>query len=166
MYDFYLGSCLGDIGPLDAVPTSETEHHLMRGAGANARLFSKGGLSTVGAGVVRVRVVSSRNYLRDGDSPTARGAPGESQQGQAKMRETVDEVLSRVRKNKRHRMARDKSAAPAAVDWTKQANLLPAEEKNVDNSNKNAVSARTAEVLERVRSRKLLARNDVTKRPE
>ena len=103
MYDFYLGSCLSEIGPLDPVPTSEGESELMKEG--DGKLFSKGGLMTDGSGSITVRVNVMRNYFKDNDNHTAMHSE-ETHQHRVKMRETVDEVLSRVRRNKRGRMAR------------------------------------------------------------
>jgi hypothetical protein len=110
MQDFFLGSCLSEISPLDPVPTSDSESEMVKDV--NVRLFSKGGLVTDGSGTINVQLHISRLMTRCGDSifrkrhaemnPTI----DEYQQHRVKMRETVDEVLSRVRRNKRGRMSR------------------------------------------------------------
>ena len=110
LHDFFLGSCLSEINPMDPVPTSCSEAEMVKDV--DVKLFSKGGLLTDGCGTVNVRIHVSRNIPRPVDlmsrcrhagiNPTVE----ESQRHRIRMRETVDEVLSRVRRNKRGRMSR------------------------------------------------------------
>jgi hypothetical protein len=104
MHDFFLGSCLNEIGPLVPVPTSEIEGEMVEDV--DVRLFSKGGLVSDGSGTVNVRIHVSRIIRRHGDPKShAEIKSTEPQQYRVRMR-TVDEVLSRVRQNKRGRMSR------------------------------------------------------------
>jgi hypothetical protein len=104
MHDFFLGSCLSGIDPLVPVPSSESEGEMVKDVGV--RLFSKGGLLSDGSGTVNVRIHVSRIIRRHGDRKShAEMKPTEPQQYRVRMR-TVDEVLSRVRRNKRGRMSR------------------------------------------------------------
>lgn len=157
MHAFYLGSCLSDIGPLDEVPTSESEGDVV--SHASIGLFSKGGLVSDGSGSILVSVSVAKNYFirskAQAETPSEREG---AVQHQAKVRETVDEVLSRVRRNKRGRMARVYTSSSAestrvkGVDPAKWDHSGFEEAKRCDFTDR--VSSRTAEVLERVRSRK------------
>ena len=85
-----------------------------------------------------------------------------------KMRETVDEVLSRVRKNKRGRMARVYTSAEASTGkenatiadkWRHSASAVQFTEETEEQVINNKVSDRAAEALARLRSRKHSAAN-------
>ena len=88
-----------------------------------------------------------------------------------KMRETVDEVLSRVRKNKRGRMARVYNSAEASTGiesvtiadkWIHSDSAVQqSTEETKENVINNKVSGRAAEALARLRSRKHSATNNV-----
>lgn len=160
MHDFYLGSCLSEIGPMDPVPTSENERAIVGDTGAT--LFSKGGLQADYSGVVHVRVTVSRlDRLFNSSNCKSQEYP----HNRVKMRETVDEVISRVRRNKRGRMSRVRTSsglanesslnAPDFVNERTVRDALTGDETKYSMSSK--VSNRTAEVLERVRSRKAQA---------
>lgn len=111
MHDYYLGgSCLSVIDSHDPIPTSGNENDLIKDA--NVSLFSKGGLVTDSSGTIHVRIHVARLLRFRGDSAfnsyrhpeMIQANPiEESKQHRVKMRETVDEVLSRVRRNKRGR---------------------------------------------------------------
>lgn len=157
MHDFYLGSCLSEIGPLDPVPISENEGTFV--GDTEATLFSKGGLIADYSGIVHVRITVSRlDWLRKSSNST----PQECPHNRVKMRETVDEVISRVRRNKRGRMSRVRTSsvltdasrlnAPEFVKMRTDSNAPTRDETK--HSINSKVSKRTAEVLERVRSRK------------
>jgi hypothetical protein len=157
MHDFYLGSCLSEIGPLDSVPPSKAEAAI---AGvADATLVSKGGLSVDYSGIVHVKVTVSRlDLLRKSSNWKLE----DYSYHRVKMRETVDEVISRVRRNKRGRMSRVRTSsvltsasslnAPEFVTRRIDSNAPIKDEIKHDINSK--FSTRTAEVLERVRSRK------------
>lgn len=156
MHDFYLGACLSEIGPLDPVPTSENERRIAEAA--DATLFSKGGLLTDYSGNVYVRITVSRLSWRRQSSEWKKV---EHQQHRVKMRETVDEVLSRVRRNKRGRMSRVYTNSSVLPVSSLTAELAKSKHDGdvttnaeTNNISKDKVSYRTAEVLERVRSRK------------
>jgi len=161
MYDFYLGSCLTEIRPLDSVPTSENESEMTKDT--DIELFSKGGLSTDGSGSINVRVNVMQNFFNN-DEYHADGNTRSTEESclqRVKMRETVDEVLSRVRRNKRGRMARVYNSFDQSAKWREEdrgASMRSEDTKESNVRDKN-VSTRTAEVLERVRSRKILANN-------
>ena len=110
LHDFFLGSCLSEINPMDPVPTSCSEAEMVKDV--NVKLLSKGGLLTDGCGTVNVRIHVSRKIPYHVDSVSRRRHAGinptveKSQQHRVRMRETVDEVLSRIRRNKRCRMSR------------------------------------------------------------
>jgi hypothetical protein len=111
MHDYYLGgSCLSDIESHDPIPTSDKEGELIKDA--HVSLFSKGGLVTDSSGTIHVRIHVSKVLRFRADSTSKsychpemiQAIPiEESKKHRVKMRETVDEVLSRVRRNKRGR---------------------------------------------------------------
>lgn len=111
MHDYYLGgSCLSEIDPHDPIPTSNNEGELIKDT--NVILFSRGGLFTDSSGTIHVRIHVSKVLRFRGDSISNSHCHPEmfhaipmeeSKQHRVKMRETVDEVLSRVRRNKRGR---------------------------------------------------------------
>ncbi len=155
MHDFYLGSCLSEIGPLDPVPSSENEGTFV--GDTEATLFSKGGLIADYSGNVHVRITVSRRLCKSSNWRSQ-----EYPHNRVKMRETVDEVISRVRRNKRGRMSRVRTSsvqtnasslnAPEIVK-TRIGSNAPTRDETKYSINRK-VSNRTAEVLERVRSRK------------
>ena len=100
LHHYYLGTTLDEIGATDPVPSSANEQDWMKNA--NLKLLSKHDLHTQGSGLIRARVSTSKNNFRR--EHTNRW-DGSSQPPQRAFRETVDEVLNRVRQNKRHRMA-------------------------------------------------------------
>ncbi len=100
MQSYYLGTCLNEGRP-DPTPSNEEED----GDLATARLLSKADLITDGSGTIHLRVNVMNNYFNGAYS---KGVSDEleSFQHRVKVQETVDEVLSRVRRNKRVRMSR------------------------------------------------------------
>lgn len=99
LHHYFLGTTLDEIGATDPVPTPANEQDWM--TDKNAKLLSKHDLHTEGSGLIRVRVsVSKNNFMREHINSW-----NDSFQPQRAFRETVDEVLKRVRQNKRHRMA-------------------------------------------------------------
>jgi len=153
MYDFYLGMALTEIQPLDPVPTSDSEHEMVKDV--DTRLFSKGGLLTDGSGSIHVRVSVMKNYCKDEkvDTDFCSAAEESRPRHRVKMRETVDEVLSRVRRNKRGRMSRLYNNSSDKLKHDSGAS--PSEEtKSNSPPMSDIVSDRTKEVLTRVRSRK------------
>ena len=95
MHSYYLGACLSEVLPSE--PPSEDDL-------AN-RLLSKAGLITDGSGTIHLRVNVMKNYF-NGAYSKGISDEQESSQHRMKVQETVDEVLSRVRRNKRVRMSR------------------------------------------------------------
>ncbi|KAL9180455.1 hypothetical protein ACHAXT_008425 [Thalassiosira profunda] len=157
LHSYYLGSCLSEVHPLDPVPASESEGELLQGT--DATLLSKGGLTTDGAGSIQVRLDVTKNYfLRDTPSGEAQE---ETRQHRVKLNETVDEVIRRVRRNKRGRMARVYDAA-ASDDASATGGGTPerAMDRERDETKGDKVSERTAEVLTRVRARKHASTHD------
>ena len=161
MQHYYLGSCLEEIRPSDPVPTSERESDWVKGT--NVKLLSKGGLQTDGSGSIMVRVDVMENYFnkRKGADMTV-SEEEESYQHRVRMRETVDEVLARVRQNKRERMVRVRDSVNDAnskgitksVGWRREENTPSTEGTGASNNcGSEILAGRTAEVLERVKSR-------------
>lgn len=155
MHEYYLGSCLDDIGPSDPVPTSEFENEL-NGTGIN--LFSKGGLHVDGSGSVCVRIQVMENCVNQKSyfNQVSMAGEQESQLQCAKMRETVDEVLTRVRRNKRGRMARvgNSDVLKRDVLTERQRVAVVPLNKEVDYKGiVGSVSEQTRQVLERVKMR-------------
>ena len=155
MYDFYLGSTCCDIGPRDPVSTATfSEKKFEHDMDTDIQLFSKAGLHTEGSGSIHVKVNIMHNYFKDGDAAEALSVE-ESSYHRVKMRETVDEVLSRVRRNKRGRMARVTHTSSSSDQTTRikertvNSTLSAAAEEAKDMSRD-----RTAEVLNRVLSRR------------
>ena len=160
MYDYYLGKCLDEILPSDPVPISELENEWVKGT--EIRLFSKAGLITDGSGFIRLRVNVMENYYKNEGQFDLHSTPEEleSLQQRVRMQETVDEVLMRVRRNKRQRMARDhESSDPISENCGTNADRRSlrgnpsSEEEKSNNIDKRKDLDRTVEVLERVRSR-------------
>eukprot|EP00986_Skeletonema_menzelii_P009877 scaffold4619_cov146-Skeletonema_menzelii.AAC.2 len=102
MQSYYLGTCLSEVQPSE--PPS-TEDDLAIG------LLSKAGLKTDGSGTIHLRVNVMKNYFNGAYSKGILDDQ-ESSQHRMKVQETVDEVLSRVRRNKRVRMSRPSSFYP------------------------------------------------------
>jgi hypothetical protein len=156
MHDFYLGSCLSEIGPLDPAPTSGNESAIV--GGTDATLFSKGGLLADYSGNVHARITVSRlDWLRKSSDWKAE----DYQHNRVKMRETVDEVISRVRRNKRGRMSRVHTSSvltSTSLNASEFAKRRLDSDAPTKDETKNIIdgkfSNRTAEVLERVKSRK------------
>jgi hypothetical protein len=99
LHHYFLGTTLDEIGATDPVSTPANEQDWM--TDKNAKLLSKHDLHTEGSGLIRVRVsVSKNNFMREHINSW-----NGSFQPPRVFRETVDEVLKRVRQNKRHRMA-------------------------------------------------------------
>ena len=88
-HDFYLGSCLSEIGPHEALCSQ---------AGAQDP-----GLVLDGAGALHVRTSRTNDILKN---QLSQATSPKNDQHLAKTKETVEEVLVRIRKNKRSRMAR------------------------------------------------------------
>ena len=168
MHAYYLGSCLSEVGPLDSMPSSESEADMMNDP--ELSLFSKGGLLTDSSGSINVRVNVMSNYFNNKSNKNdAQSSREESTLHMVKMRETVDEVLSRVRKNKRGRMARVYNSAEASTGiesvtiadkWIHSDSAVQqSTEETKENVINNKVSGRAAEALARLRSRKHSATN-------
>eukprot|EP00569_Conticribra_weissflogii_P009258 CAMPEP_0171371884 /NCGR_PEP_ID=MMETSP0879-20121228/8925_1 /TAXON_ID=67004 /ORGANISM="Thalassiosira weissflogii, Strain CCMP1336" /LENGTH=601 /DNA_ID=CAMNT_0011880549 /DNA_START=281 /DNA_END=2086 /DNA_ORIENTATION=+ len=105
MHRYYLGTCLDEVRPFEPVPICNAHAGLARRS--KIKMFSRGGLATDTSGIIRVRVSVMKNYFEKicKDNPNA--TIGEmSFENRVRRRETVDEVLARVRKNKRERMTR------------------------------------------------------------
>ncbi|KAL7521859.1 hypothetical protein ACHAWX_006547 [Stephanocyclus meneghinianus] len=147
MHDYYLGSCLDEIGPLESAPTAANEQHWLKKA--SMELFSKHDLHTNGSGTIKLRVNVTENYFRRNLIANCTPDESESELQRGLIRETVDEVLKRVRRNKRGRMA---GVGMWVVSAEVTKNLSPRREK--DATVQANVSRRAAEVLERVRSRR------------
>ena len=115
---YYLGTCLSEVESSSELPptASSTED----GADIATRLLSKAGLITDGSGTIHLRVSVMKNYFNGAHS---KGIPEEqeSSQHRMKVKETVDEVIARVRRNKRIRNSR--VMVPSSVN--------PLDERNV-----------------------------------
>lgn len=103
MHSYYLGTCLSETKTSHPFPAKLSNEDIIMDTGTNNTrlLFSKAGLITDGSGMIRIRVNVMPNYFNDSwneDEVNAKES--------VKLRETVDEVLSRVRRNKRIRMSR------------------------------------------------------------
>lgn len=97
LHYYYLGSSLDNIRPTDLVQTMSNEQDWTKSS--SPTLLSKHDLHSETSGTVNVRVsVANNNFRREGVAFSG------SQSQRVFLRETVDEVLTRVRKNKRHRM--------------------------------------------------------------
>jgi hypothetical protein len=147
MHDYYLGCCLDEIGPLESAPTAANEQDWLKKA--NTGFFSKHDLHTNGSGTIKLRVNVTENYFRRNIDANCTLDESESEIQRGLIRETVDEVLNRVRRNKRGRMAGVRMWEVTAED-TKNISLR----KEKDDTVRASVSSRAAEVLERVRSRR------------
>ena len=148
MQSYYLGTCLSEILSSEPAPTPSNED----GELATRRL-SKAGQITDGSGIIHLRVNVMKNYFNSAYSNTSDEL--ESSQHRVKVQETVDEVLSRVRRNKRVRMSRMMvpSSNPANRNAARMSGRLyrsvaSNEEKAEVEETKQ--SDRTADVLQRV----------------
>lgn len=103
LHYFYLGASLNGIGPADPAQTASKEQDLAKMF--NTSLLSKHDLSCEKSGIIRVRVSIAKNRFRRNEKTLDDLVPMRSQSRRVFLRETADEVLSRVRKNKRLRMA-------------------------------------------------------------
>ena len=150
MQSYYLGTCLSVSETLPSepalLPPSED------GELATRRL-SKAGQITDGSGIIHLRVNVMKNYFNSAYSNTSDEL--ESPQHRVKVQETVDEVLSRVRRNKRVRMSRMMVPSSNPANWSvgrKSGRLY----RNVASNKEKAEveetkqSDRTADVLQRV----------------
>ncbi len=100
MQSYYLGTCLNDEGRPGPTPSNEED-------GEIATRLSKAGLITDGSGTIHLRVNIMKNYFNGAYSKDRTSDElEESCQHRMKVQETVDEVLSRVRRNKRVRVSR------------------------------------------------------------
>jgi hypothetical protein len=82
------------------------------------------GLITDGSGTIRIRVNVMRNYFKNGSyygyNNTDYYDGFSSPNHREKMQETVDEVLSRVRRNKRLRMSRMMTTVPSSYGTSRR----------------------------------------------
>uniref|UniRef100_A0A7S4J059 Uncharacterized protein n=1 Tax=Odontella aurita TaxID=265563 RepID=A0A7S4J059_9STRA len=173
LYDYYFGcspvvlsSVMTDFlsisQPRQMHATASTESvngtRLFNGGKGPALQMGINSLVTVGAGSVRIRVhVQSTAFYHRTSNVNCRVDESEVSRTPI-LRETVDGVLMRVRKNRRRRMFR------GAVRGSFEVESLSMSDKQVDGcTNKNDLSfngescdrnPRTAEVLARVRSRR------------
>lgn len=105
MHRYYLGTCLDEVRPFEPVPICNA--HAGLEWGSKIKMFSRGGLATDTSGIIRVRISVMKNYFEKICKDNQNASIGEiSFENRVRLRETVDEVLARVRKNKRERMAR------------------------------------------------------------
>ena len=88
-HDFYLGSCLSEIGPCESL-CSQID-------------AQDPGLVLDGAGALHVRISRTSDSLK---KQLSQATSPKNDQHLAKTKETVEEVLARIRKNKRSRMSR------------------------------------------------------------
>lgn len=104
MYDYFLGSSC-EVGPQDPMP-SKSEFELSKDT--DIQLLSKAGLHTKSTGTVRLQVNISPNFFKD----KIKAEIVDNHHHRVKMRETVDEVLTRVRLNKIERVRRSRTSLP------------------------------------------------------
>jgi len=102
MYDYFLGSSC-EVGPQDPMPTE-----LELSKDTDIRLLSKAGLHTKSTGSVRLKVNIMPNFFKD----KIKAEVVDNHHHRVKMRETVDEVLTRVRLNKIERVRRSRTSLP------------------------------------------------------
>eukprot|EP00985_Skeletonema_marinoi_P003017 scaffold1248_cov104-Skeletonema_marinoi.AAC.8 len=148
MQSYYLGTCLSEILPSEPASLPSNEDGEL-----TTRLLCKAGQITDGSGIIHLRVNVMKNYFNSAYSNTSDEL--ESPQHRVKVQETVDEVLSRVRRNKRVRMSRMMvpSSNPANRNAARMSGRLyrsvaSNEEKAEVEETKQ--SDRTADVLQRV----------------
>ena len=126
LHSYYLGACLEKIGPCESVQSPK-------------KLFSTNDLHTTVSGTVKIRIEVTDNHFSrkkfDANSARGDGAPN------GYIRETVDEVLTRVRRNKRGRTSEDRAG-----------DRLLKDAGNVATDLQGNLSDRAASVLEKVRS--------------
>ncbi len=119
MHRYYMGTCLDEIRPFEPVPISNAEAEWVKGK--NIKMFSRGGLTADTTGIIKIRVSVMQDYFDKSSKAKPNEAIGEvSFENQVRMRETVDEVLARIRKNKRERMARLRHALGDENDKAKK----------------------------------------------
>jgi hypothetical protein len=89
-----------------------------------SEIIQPNGLITDGSGTIRIRVNVMKNYFKNGSyygyNNTDYSDEFSSPNHRAKMQETVDEVLSRVRRNKRLRMSRMMTTVPSSYGNTRR----------------------------------------------
>ena len=133
MYDFYLGSSLDEITAIDTVLPSSVEHDSV----TNSRLLSKHDIHTTGSGTIRVSVnITNNHFTQEGKKLEWNSMHDgfNSQKQRVFISETVDEILKRVRYNKRLRMGdanaehnpppimtKEKDGSTVALDLSSQA---------------------------------------------
>ena len=103
MYDYFLGSSC-EVGPQDPMHISELE----LSKDTDIRLLSKAGLHTKSTGSIRLKVNIMPNLFKD----KIKADVVNNHHHRVKMRETVDEVLNRVRLNKIERVRRSRTSLP------------------------------------------------------
>lgn len=103
IYDYFLGSSC-EVGAQDSLPTSELELP----KDTDIRLLSKAGLHTKSTGSIRLKVNITPNFFKD----KIKAEVVDNHHHRVKMRETVDEVLTRVRLNKIERVRRSRTSLP------------------------------------------------------
>ncbi len=114
MQSYYLGTCLNDEGRPCPTPSNEEDE-------IATRLLSKAGLITDGSGTIHLRVNVMKNYFNGAYSKDRTSDElEESCQHRMKVQETVDEVLSRVRRNKRVRMLHS-NMVPSSVSTARRS---------------------------------------------
>ena len=103
MHHYYLGTTPG-VGADDPLPSSN-EQDWTKGTGV--KLLSKHDLHTEAAGTIRIRVnVTKNEFIGHDDKPNENCTDDyQSQMQRSFVRETAEEILKRVRRNKRQRMA-------------------------------------------------------------
>ena len=104
MYDYFLGSSC-EVGPQDPIPSSDLSE---LSKDTDIRQLSKAGLHTKSTGSVRLQVKISPNFFKD----KIKAEVVDNHHHRVKMRETVDEVLTRVRLNKIERVRRSRTSLP------------------------------------------------------
>ena len=104
MYDYFLGSSCEEVVPQD--PTSSDLSELSKES--DIRLLSKAGLHTKSTGSIRMKVNITPNFFKD----KIKAEIVDNHHHRVKMRETVDEVLTRVRSNKIERVRRSRTSLP------------------------------------------------------
>jgi hypothetical protein len=117
----------------------------------STRLLSKAGLITDGSGTIHLRVNVMKNYFNGAYNIS--DELDSSSQHRVKLQETVDEVLSRVRRNKRVRMSRALySINPASRNVTRGHSRQSYHRKNEDEEEEEETkqSNRKADVFQRV----------------
>jgi hypothetical protein len=106
LHSFYFGSSLDRVSEI-MQPNDDLE-----------------GLITDGSGTIRIRVNNMKNYFKNGSyygyNNTDYYDEFVSPNHRAKMEETVDEVLSRVRRNKRLRMSRMMTTVPSSYGTSRR----------------------------------------------